>query len=293
MRSSQDTFDRLHVNVRNHAPGVAVGGNKMQQPTTIDHDSCAVEQTVEHSVGVTATHGDVEVDVPWLVHEVHGQRTADRLNTRLQRHALLLGKSLASNGREHLDDIAPGLGGHDDMAKLADFGQGGGHIRQVGRRGTGESTDVDWGTKVVAHVGTRQGHVLDVMVRQGGVATGTAGQEAVENVDQPKGATERLVLNELVGVTAILVNRDDSEHLGHTSCLAKVNVGPDSVPVAPLMNSQETKSLDVRQARVVQVLHDQVDRLGREMLSSASGSTLTAISADQGCRASIEHSQLC
>ena len=118
------------------------------------------------------------------------------------------------------------------------------------------------------------------MGRQSGVATRTAGQETVEDVDQPESTTEGLVLEELVGVGLVRVGMDDAKHLGHTGSLAKVDVSAHSIAAAPFMDDEQAQRLDVGKAGLVQALHDQTDGLRSKVLGRSSAAPMGAVAAD-------------
>lgn len=220
-----------------------------------------------------------------FVHEVHRQRTTNCFNARFKRGALFFGEGSARNGSEHLDDVTPGLCCHDDVAKLTDLSHRSRRVRQSRRRTARKSANIDRCTEIVAHVGARKWYILDVMVRDGRLATGAASKEAVKDIDEPQGATERFVFDELIGIASVLVNGNNTVHLGHAGSLTQIDVGSDGIAVTPFVDDQKAKSLNICQARVVEVLHDYIDRFDGKMLGGSRCASLSPIATNQSGRA--------
>lgn len=228
--------------MRDHAPSFVVetfGLYEVEEPTAMDHDGSGMQQAVQHGIRESTSHGDVEVEVSGFIDKMHGQGAAHGLDAVFQGEALLLRVGVNRNGRQHLNDVSPGLRRHDDVAELAHIS----HrrvLRKVWGRVARQRANKGRGSEVVAHVGTRKGHILDIVVTYCRVASGAACQETVEDVDEPQGPAERLILNELLRFPVGLVARYDTVHLGHTSSLAQIDIGTNGISIAPFVDGQET-----------------------------------------------------
>ena len=86
------------------------------------------------------------------------------------------------------------------------------------------------------------------MGREGWATAGAAGKEAVEDVDEPEGTAEAFVLQKLVGVGVALLCGDNPVHLDHTSSLAEIDVGTNSLPATPFVDDEEAESLNIGKA---------------------------------------------
>lgn len=140
---------------------------------------------------------------------------------------------------------------------------------------------------MVIHIEAGERDVVYIVRGQSGMAAGAASQETVEDVNQPEGAAERLILKKLVWVGLVGVSVDDAIHLSHTGGLTKVNIGADSIAAAPFVNHEQTESLNIGKTGLVQGLHDKVDGLGGKVLCGGRATSMAAIAPNHGWRMSV------
>lgn len=284
--SGEDTIDGLHVRVRSHAPGVdgeVLVGYHLKDAASVYEDGPAVKETVNHCVSITATHGDVEVDLAGLVGKMGRKRLAEGIDISLQRKALGVGEGFESGRRHHLDNVAPSSSGKNNVTELADLRESSARL-SMGRRGATNGSNDNRAAKVEVHICAGQGNVDNIVSRERGATAGAAGKETVEDVDEPESTAEALVLQKLVWVGVSLLGGDYPVHLDHTGSLAEVDVGTNSFPATPFVDDEKAEGLDIGKARRSQRLHHKLTRLLGKMLSSASATELSSIASNHGGR---------
>jgi hypothetical protein len=262
-----------------HAEGLEVEvrvGNLLKQPATVEEDCRAVKEAVEHGKGIARAHRHVEVDLAGLVDELHGQGGTEVLDPQNQVGAIILAKALQGGAREHADNVTPHGGGDDNVAELANLA--GGLIVAGGIKVLGERLNMDGIAEGEVDVRTRQGNVGTVVRGQGRVAAGGAGEEAVEDVDQPQGAAGGLIAEELVVALRGMMAVENAVHLQHAGRLAEVDVSADGIASAPFVDDDEAEGLDVSEDGVVQILVDETNGLGGKGFGGSGG---TAVASDQ------------